>query len=434
MPELASDLLEEPVMATTPTLKEHVKNNKTGEHSPTMLEALQFYNVIHQEERRKYKTQEAKQTAIYKWIADSVNPSLHQSTLAKIRKDTGKREVSLRKITKTLKESFSPGLMVITGEILYVKYLAEAKLANTHPDRWIEKWYAIYQKAVTYDVNEIQGPNAIRDFVQAVGAQFEPIWARGKLGKMVEYNDKLPADFTLKATADEFIRYYKATKMLEPSVGIAVKGVHATLGTRSDTEKGQKTSNKSKNNNCPCGFSHDWKPEECRTLIYAITNKLIKKKKIPTKEICDKIKLRYESQKWEHLRSQIAKDGWKDSDAKKENIPGHISAAIIDPKDIPHRNSVYATTGPCPHMFAESTLLDNCGAMHVVNDRNKLEKGTFRETTDDYLEAGTTSFPISERGTRIIRNVINGNDGHNTKDLILHDVAVVEGFHVNIVS
>ncbi|KAG5987008.1 hypothetical protein E4U52_007991 [Claviceps spartinae] len=85
-------------------------------------------------------------------------------------------------------------------------------------------------------------------------------------------------------------------------------------------------------------------------------------------------------------------------------------------------------------MFAESTLLDNCGAMHVVNDRNKLEKGTFRETTDDYLEAGTTSFPISGRGTRIIRNVINGNDGHNTKDLILHDVAVVEGFHVNIVS
>ncbi|KAG5987007.1 hypothetical protein E4U52_007990 [Claviceps spartinae] len=174
-----------------------------------MLEALQFYNVIHQEECRKYKTQEAKQTAIYKWIANSVNPSLHQSILAKIRKDTGKREVSLRKITKTLKESFSPGLMVITGEIstLYVKYLAEAKLANTHPDRWIEKWYAIYQKAVTYDVNEIQGPNAIRHFVQAVGAQFDPIWARGKLGKMVEYNDKLPADFTLKATADEFIRY-----------------------------------------------------------------------------------------------------------------------------------------------------------------------------------------------------------------------------------
>ncbi|KAG6199242.1 hypothetical protein E4U10_005224 [Claviceps purpurea] len=173
-----------------------------GEQTPTMLEAVQFYDVIHQEACRKYKTEEAKQTVIYKWIASTVNPSLHQSTLEQIRKETGKREVSLRKIAKTLK---------------------------------------VYQKAKTYDINEIKGPNAIRDFIHAVGTQFNPTWARAKLVKMIEHNDNLPTDFTLKSIADEFMRYHKATKMFEPSMGI-----HATLGSRPDTEKAQKSSNKTK--------------------------------------------------------------------------------------------------------------------------------------------------------------------------------------------
>ncbi|KAG6229165.1 hypothetical protein E4U26_000510 [Claviceps purpurea] len=203
-----------------------------GEQTPTMLEAVQFYDVIHQEACRKYKTEEAKQTVIYKWIASTVNPSLHQSTLEQIRKETGKREVSLRKIAKTLKGSFFPGMMIMTAEIstVYVNHLAE-KLANTHPDKW----------AKTYDINEIKGPNAIRDFIHAVGTQFDPTWARAKLVKMIEHNDNLPTDFTLKSIADEFMRYHKATKMFEPSMGI-----HATLGSRPDTEKAQKSSNKTK--------------------------------------------------------------------------------------------------------------------------------------------------------------------------------------------
>ncbi|KAG6141547.1 hypothetical protein E4U38_006665 [Claviceps purpurea] len=214
-----------------------------GEQTPTMLEAVQFYDVIHQEACRKYKTEEAKQTVIYKWIASTVNPSLHQSTLKQIRKETGKREVSLRKIAKTLKGSFSPGMMIMTAEIstVYVNHLAEAKLANTHPDKWVEKWYTVYQKAKTYDINEIKGPNAIRDFIHAVGTQFDPTWARAKLVKMIKHNDNLPTDFTLKSIADEFMRYHKATKMFEPSMGI-----HAALGSRPDTEKAQKSSNKTK--------------------------------------------------------------------------------------------------------------------------------------------------------------------------------------------
>ncbi|KAG6112293.1 hypothetical protein E4U13_004328, partial [Claviceps humidiphila] len=104
----------------------------TDEHTPTMLEAIQYYHVLHIEACRKHKLQEAKELAIHKWIAITVNSSLHSSTLETIVAETGRRQVNLREMTRNFKESFSPGLMVLTAET--------ARWANTSPDKWIEKW------------------------------------------------------------------------------------------------------------------------------------------------------------------------------------------------------------------------------------------------------------------------------------------------------
>jgi hypothetical protein len=58
---------------------------------------------------------------------------------------------------------------------------------------------------------------------------------------------------------------------------------------------------------------------------------------------------------------------------------------------------------------------------------------SFRPIYDKYVEARTISFPVKSHKTRIIKNVIkNLND--STFNLILHDVAVVDNFHCNIVS
>ncbi|KAG6058877.1 hypothetical protein E4U17_007387 [Claviceps sp. LM77 group G4] len=52
-----SNLLKEPAMpASTVTFHEYVKRNTTAVYTPSMLETIQYYNVIHQEECRKYKT------------------------------------------------------------------------------------------------------------------------------------------------------------------------------------------------------------------------------------------------------------------------------------------------------------------------------------------------------------------------------------------
>ncbi|KAG6220021.1 hypothetical protein E4U26_006970, partial [Claviceps purpurea] len=313
--------------------------------------------------------------------------------------------------------------MILTAETAtqYKELLNDARWANTSPDTWMEKWNTVYQKAVRQNINEIKGINAIQDFIQAVGTQFEPTWAEAKKVKLVEYNNHLPDTVTLKSVAEEFMRYRKATRIFDHNHG---KGIHATLGNQSSKpNKETATKGTQKSINCPCGFVHTWNPQLCRTLRYAITGELINKKRTPTKDLCEKIKQRYESPKWETLRTIISNEGWDKPDTKpKEQFPGRVSAAIIDPNMVEpyiQPRVVFTTTASHHHMLAKSTLFDNCGAMHVVNDSRLFEDGSIRFSADgeDYIEAGTTSFQICGRGTRVIKNILNGSNGPCTEDL-----------------
>ncbi|KAG6027870.1 hypothetical protein E4U40_001332 [Claviceps sp. LM458 group G5] len=278
-PDMATeegDLLQEPEMLGTETLEQYIEDRTTDEHTPTMLEAIQYYHVVHMEACRKHKYQETKELAIHKWIALTVNPSLHSSVHFGIHPRGDRPQTRL---------------MVLTAETAtqYKELLNDARWANTSPDKWIEKWNTIYQKAARQNINEIKGPNAIQDFIQAVGAQFEPTWAEAKKVKMVEYNNDLPDHITLKSVAEEFMRYRKATRVFSQDNG---KQVHATLGNQSDKNNSNK--GQQKTTNCPCGFIHKWEPQLCRTLRYAITGELINKKRTPSKDLCEKIKARYE--------------------------------------------------------------------------------------------------------------------------------------------
>ncbi|KAG6089100.1 hypothetical protein E4U15_004190 [Claviceps sp. LM218 group G6] len=125
------DLLQEPEMPGEDVLEQYIEVRTTDEHTPTMLEAIQYYHVLHIEACRKHKLQEVKELAIHKWIAITVNPRL----------------------------------MVLTAETAtqYKELLNDARWANTSPDKWIEKWNTVYQKALRQNINEIQGASAIQE-------------------------------------------------------------------------------------------------------------------------------------------------------------------------------------------------------------------------------------------------------------------------------
>ena len=96
---------------------------------------------------------------------------------------------------------------------------------------------------------------------------------------------------------------------------------------------------------------------------------------------------------------------------------------------------MYTTLNLSRHPLSLSTLFDNCGAIHLVNDKSLLDPGSFVKARGlEHVQAGSSSLPIIGRGTRVLKGLLNGARGEGTEDLTLTDVAVVEGFYVNIVS
>ena len=83
-----------------------------------------------------------------------------------------------------------------------------------------------------------------------------------------------------------------------------------------------------------------------------------------------------------------------------------------------------------------STLFDNYGAIYLINNKGLLDKGIFRKTPNyrtDLIQAGTNDYLVVGRGTYTIKKVLRGINSPNTKDLVLYDVVVVEGFYYNII-
>ena len=86
------------------------------------------------------------------------------------------------------------------------------------------------------------------------------------------------------------------------------------------------------------------------------------------------------------------------------------------------------------HPLLISTLLDNYGATNLVNNCLLLKLGSFvKAKLDKYMEARTSSLLITGHRKQVLKNVLDRARGLNTKDLVLSNIVVVEGFYVNIV-
>jgi hypothetical protein len=95
------------------------------------------------------------------------------------------------------------------------------------------------------------------------------------------------------------------------------------------------------------------------------------------------------------------------------------------------RLGVYSTLDFLQHLLSESTLLDNCNAMHVVNDVQMLNERTFiKELPRCTVKARSSSLLVIGRNTYTIKSILNRK---NSKvDLVLRNMVMVKGFHVNI--
>ncbi|KAL2114803.1 hypothetical protein VTJ04DRAFT_2112 [Mycothermus thermophilus] len=129
-------------------------------------------------------------------------------------------------------------------------------------------------------------------------------------------------------------------------------------------------------------------------------------------------------------------EGQSDPSSPKGGLIG-ASLGLDWQKNSPIGGNASFATIHNEHALKESSLMDNCGSSHIVNDINRLDPESIKQTGDDpdaIVEAGTTAFQIEAIGTWTLKGALDGPDGKGTVDLVLKDVAYIDGFHTNIIS
>ena len=81
-----------------------------------------------------------------------------------------------------------------------------------------------------------------------------------------------------------------------------------------------------------------------------------------------------------------------------------------------------------------STLLNNCKATHLVNNKDLLKLGLFvKASYNKCIEAKSLSFLILRYNTKVIKKALNSTSSLSLVNLVLNNVIVIKGFYINII-
>jgi hypothetical protein len=391
----------------------------------------------------------SKHANVRSWITATVDADLLTAALMEVSPDDDS-EPTNQKLVQALMTELAPSSTstLTTVRMQYRAHLELARAGTMEPREWYRQWKSLYLRAKALSLAEIDGQLGTLDLLAALTVKYAPAWANNMHDQILAQGvmgGPLPS---LSQVGQLFSQKLEDHAMRHP-IG---SGAYATLGG-SDSTKSPKQGGRSPKagQECPCTQlnqpGHQWSPETCGRLRSVITGEPYRARSDRDKTLTagqrQQILNNLHKPRWTELRATLAKkhDIPKKAPAEKPaREPGATSqgiiAALIDPALLlPVSSGVYATMEFDAHPLSRSTILDNGAAIHLVNTQSLLVAGSFKKSAHlETVEAGTQAFPISGRGTRVIKNVVHGERGERTEDLTLHQVAVVEGFHVNIVS
>jgi hypothetical protein len=117
-------------------------------------------------------------------------------------------------------------------------------------------------------------------------------------------------------------------------------------------------------------------------------------------------------------------------------LKSSINIALLDPTLITAGLSIriYTTLDFLKYLLLKSTLFDNYNTIHLVNNKKRLDKGSFiKLLVELVIEARTFILLIIRRNTYTFKGLFNKRDSKRV-NLVLRDVVIVKGFYINIVS
>jgi hypothetical protein len=389
-------------------------------------------------------------TTLYNWATRSVSPALWKSAITRLK---ATEEANVRTVVMKLRANIAP-LPSMEEDMIRDKIRlvhTRGRQGGINPVKWYDDWSSAVDDGLAIDLPELKGNLPIRDFLSTVKV-LDAEWA---MIRQDEVNVAQTLGKPCPHSLEEYGLLFRSHAYNRQSEAERQGIFHTGGGETPQGGKDRKGGNDAKDT-CPCGWRHSWAPESCQTLRYALRGVTNKGRK-PSQARCTRIREIIADKRHTSLRKALKEKQWLlDSDKLKSSdtssghqekdsqagsfpsYPGPLVAAVFDCSvmEVPRDSQGIFTTGGAGHtVYSSSTLLDNCGATHLVNDMALLVPGSFvRSTTDDVVVSGKESYPVQGRGRRIMKGIFNGANGPSTVDLTLTNVAVVEGFHVNIVS
>ena len=379
---------------------------------------------------------------ITEWVRRSVDPGLHSAALmTNLHGTPGVRATILQ--LRTMLAPSNESAETHAAE-LYLRQLERAKRPGINVANWYREFNEAYQMARAFNVVELNGIRGVKRFLEAIRERIAVKWGSQQLQQASVANGLGKPFLTL----DEFVR--RLGILIQDNIAGSSykgKGIYSTPNLPAAGNGGEKNDRAKDEggHDCPCrernARKYRWTPENCVTLRKAVTGQGDPRVRA-TKPTLDKIRVVYQRDRWKDLREKLDAKWRVEKEVQgggaQDAYPGSVVAIAIDPNaigELHNHFSIFSTPSGARHALADSTVIDSCGATHLVNSRDLLVPGSFVPTAgDDCVEAGTTTFPISGRGTRKLEKALDGRSGKNTEPLELTEVAVVEGFHTNIIS
>ncbi len=250
---------------------------------------------------------------IWDWIRTTVDEAILAPHLEKlVRSDT----LSLQAIVRSLQAEIAPSDDQTAERVRqeYRRVLVHARQGNYNPARWHSEWYRVYQRALSSGITDVQGSLAVKDFLDAVAVKFAPDWGRQQLNEFIAARELGEPLRTLDQYGKVFSSYVEHTSFRSRN---EQAGIFATLGERSDTEKGHV---------CPCRKSprrHPWHPEHCALLELALTGKTSREITATDEELGA---IRERAKGDEKLIKELEKKGWKTEQSSGVRYPGSVKA------------------------------------------------------------------------------------------------------------
>lgn len=414
-----------------------------AERLKTQDEEFRRYN----HEQRNWDRKRAALNNVMDWVRKTVAAGILGPAQIQLEQ---KGLLGMQPLIRHLKRSLAPNDATVQNHIRidYQLHLAKARTGRMTPEKWFAEWEMLFVRAEAFGIPDVVGSLALTDFLDALAPKYAIDWAKMMRANMIADQALGREPITLQGLAqifssmlhEDIVQHQKGKNysvFATPSLSGQAAQDGGTGGSGGTPGTGKPTT-------CPCkpNSNHRWKPISCLRLQEAVTGSApgpsLKLSGFDKK----KIKERYNQAQWKELRDQVEKTGWKTRDpadretSNEGTSVGQINAVIIDPGTLPKGPvpaGVYSTTYSA-HPFADCTIFDGGSAVHVVNSQDLLVPGTFvKSRSDECVHAGTQSLPVTGTGTRVFPCLFNAPNGRKY-DLQLHDVKVVEGFHLSIVS